>query len=314
MQEIRQPVPPEQSIPVHERCTCPLPTSLYAPRSPGSAWTRDFVPATQQLCQTLHLALASMLNSTTSCSVLLLHVVQCEHISLPPTAALVSQRLYCHASATFLAQILQQVRRTLRTNDQILVGENGTGAAMLFPDVDQEGVARILQRVAQSIKLLRAETVVPPLRYETEIVFGQGSYPRPAASLEELLHQLGQIKERITFRPAVVPLPGCQPEPPAGSAQSEIKEPPVPEANVRGVPIMQIPSRLPARLKRLIPHALALELRCAPVGRDHNRLIVAMANPTDTRALHHLREVTGMRISPVSCEIAALETLLASGW
>ena len=70
----------------------------------------------------------------------------------------------------------------------------------------------------------------------------------------------------------------------------------------------------PTRLKLLIPYALAMELRCAPVGRDHNRLTVAMANPTDMRAIYHLREATGMTIFPVSCEASALETLLASGW
>src|SRR5258707_1340275 len=85
-------------------------------------------------------------------------------------------------------------------------------------------------------------------------------------------------------------------------------------AHLQGVPFMQIPSRLPTRLKQLVPHALALELRCVPVGRDHNRLTVAMADPEDAWAISHLREATGMIIFPVCCEPSALETLLASKW
>ncbi|HJT56759.1 MAG TPA: hypothetical protein VJ761_09705, partial [Ktedonobacteraceae bacterium] len=87
-----------------------------------------------------------------------------------------------------------------------------------------------------------------------------------------------------------------------------------PHARANGTPFMQLPSRLPQRLKQLIPYELALEIRCAPVGRDHNRLTVAMAHPSNIHAIQRLREVTGMTIFPVSCEAGALETLLTNGW
>jgi hypothetical protein len=77
---------------------------------------------------------------------------------------------------------------------------------------------------------------------------------------------------------------------------------------------MQLPTCLSASLQQLIPYPLALELRCAPVGREHNRLTVAMANPGDLQALDHLQAATDMIIFPVSCEREALEILLASGW
>jgi hypothetical protein len=77
---------------------------------------------------------------------------------------------------------------------------------------------------------------------------------------------------------------------------------------------MQLPAQLPARLKQLIPYSLALEIRCAPVGRDHNRLTVAMADPTNTESIRQLCEATGLSIFPVSCDVPALDTLLANGW
>ena len=86
------------------------------------------------------------------------------------------------------------------------------------------------------------------------------------------------------------------------------------QARNSGIPFMQLPVELPARLKSLIPYPLALEIRCAPVGRDHNRLTVAMADPTNRNAVRHLKEITGMIIFPVSCEPAVLDALLANGW
>ena len=235
---------------------------------------------------------------------------------MPPGSSIVHKRLSCHASMDLLEQVLHTVRRALRATDQILVDTQGTGAALFFPQVDRQGISCIAGRVSYSINLLQAETVIPPLQYETEIVLGFSSYPDSATSLETLLCQAGLVQEKIVFRPAVFSQPGSlrsgRAESPA--RKNNVKPTRLQAARANGIPFMQIPSRLPTRLKQLIPYALALELRCAPVGRDHNRLTVAMAHPEDPRAVHQLREVTGMTIFPVSCEISALDTLLASGW
>jgi hypothetical protein len=80
------------------------------------------------------------------------------------------------------------------------------------------------------------------------------------------------------------------------------------------VPFLDLPRELPLRLKQLLSYEVAVELRCAPVGRDQNRLTVAMADPHDTVAVQRLSEVTGMRIFPVACEIEDLDVLLANKW
>ncbi len=77
---------------------------------------------------------------------------------------------------------------------------------------------------------------------------------------------------------------------------------------------LQLPTHLPKRLKQLIPYQLALEIRCAPVGRDHDRLTMAMADPTDTNALRQLEEATGLSIFAVSCDLEVLDALLARKW
>lgn len=313
------PVPTEQPPQAQELCSCPALNSLWWDQDLASeeqGQRNEAVPVASTLSITLRAALLSHFPRSTPFSILLFHITRFEHIQMPPASPIVHKRLHCHASAGFLEQVVQNIRRTLRTSDQILVDEQGTGAALLFPQVDQLGISCIAERVSHSINLLQAETVIPPLRHETEIVFGSSSYPNPASSLEELLARADRVQEKIVFRPAVLPEPA---HPRAARVSSAAKNARAKEARqhpsrVHGIPFMQIPSRLPTRLKQLVPYALALDLRCAPVGRDHNRLTVAMANPADARAIRYLSEATGMTIFPVSCEPSALETLLASGW
>ena len=227
------------------------------------------------------------------------------------SAALYKRPRY-HAPASFLGQVLANIRRTIRTSDQILI-HNGTGAAIIFPDDDREGGLNILERVYHSINLLQSETVIPPLKRETDILIGLGSYPKAGSSLESLLYHTGLVARRLRFRPAVTPLvwsiksTGTSEEILHGRLSDADEQALLNQARSSGIPFMQLPVELPARLKQLIPYQLALDIRCAPVGRDHNRLTVAMADPTNRNAVLHLKETTGMIIFPVSCELAALD-------
>lgn len=319
MSKFRYATPIESVLQTQEPCSCsPLGAFTRMEISlsePADVW-EAVIPIAPALNSLLQTALANHFSRLTPFSLLLLYVTQFERLPMPPTAPTIYKWVSCHAPAGFLEQVVHPVRRTLRASDLVLLDEHGSGAALLFPQVDQMGMARILERVSHSINLLQAETVIPPLRQQTEIVLGCGSYPEPASSLDALLAQVGRVRERVVFRPAVLSEPA---HPRTHTARHQVrgrrgggvreKSPCLP-----GIPFMQIPSRLPSRLKQLVPHALALELRCAPVGRDHNRLTVAMADPANTHALGHLREITGMTIFPVSCDPSALETLLASHW
>lgn len=309
-------------MPAAERCSC-LPLCARD-KAPGDVQAEidDFeqvVPATLELHNYLRTALAAFFPRPAPLSLLLLHIAQLEHIHIAPKSAVLHKRQRYHAPATFLEQVLVNIRRTIRASDQVVMHQ-GTGIAIILPDVDYEGVCRIAERIYDRINLLQPETVIPPLKRETDICIGIGSYPRPGESLEELLYYTRFIAHRLTLRPAVItPLHSIlAAHPPteidnrrqdedAGGAGSHA-------ARSDGVPFMQLPTRLPQRLKHLIPYPLACELRCAPVGRDHTRLTVAMAHPTDTKAIQRLREATCMTIFPVACELAALETLLANGW
>ena len=294
----------------------------------------QLLPVPTALNTLLRTRVQSLLPSCTSLSVLLLHVSQLEDIHMTPETEVVRKRRRYHPSVNVVEQIVTNVRRAIRTEDSLYL-DAGKGAAILFPNVDQEGAYTILERVYNNVNLLQAETIVPPLTHETDIVLGIGSYPEQGPSLEHVLASAGHVMYRLTLRPAItshlwdtMPL--------AESTLSlhdtfdaeiqddeHIQSPALalPLANIlpttqepSPVPFLRLPSTLSKRLKSLVSYRVATLFRCVPVGRDHNRLTLAMADPTDTVAISTLHESTGMSIFPVSCDKDALDALLAESW
>jgi hypothetical protein len=296
-----------------------LPTQGQVEEGPDNAQVM-LIPG--ELSDHMHRILKASFPRSTPFSLLLLHVSQREHVLAPPESARPYQHLRLHPPRSFLNQILMNVRRVIRASDPILV-HAGIGAIIIFPGADQQGMYGIAERVYHSINLLQAETVIPPLQRITDILISTGSYPEPARSPEELLYYSGLIVRKLMLRPALstqlrstkslastAPAPSIPPIKDPSQENSSCG----PSQDTHSIPFMQLPTQLPKRLKQLIPHALALELRCVPVGRDHNRLTIAIANPMNTKVLDRLKEITGLAIFAVSCEEEALNTLLADKW
>ena len=308
--------------PASEVCTC-LPLSrlhreVWEKHAENSTQLIEMTPATLELDSCLRAQLENYFPRSTPLSILLLHISQLEHIHINPKSAISHKRHRYHVPASLLDQVLINVRRTIRSSDNILV-HAGASIAIMLPDVDQEGAQSLLERVYHSINLLQPETVIPPLKRETEITLGIGSYPKPGASLEELFYQTGFIASRITLRPAVTTqLHGTRSiglvEVNLYDRNQDKEDDSFVAARNSGIPFMQLPAHLSSRLKHLIPYSLACELRCVPVGRDHSRLTVAMAFPGDTQAIDRLCSKTGMTIIPVACEAQALNGLLEQSW
>lgn len=310
-----------------ERCQCqPLSFVQVIPLQEQEEETDydKITPATPELNTSIRMQLSNFFPRSTALSILLLHVSQLEHIHIAPQSAILHKRLRYHAPTSFLEQVLANMRRTIRESDQILI-HKGVGAAVIFPDVDQQGIFDILERVYRNVSLLQAETVIPPLKRETNIVMGIGSFPEAGPSLEHLLHHVSLTARRFTLRPAITTQlwkltpENSEEEAVASSSQfqgtHDVTQTAPRPANVHSnIPYMQLPAQLPSRLKQLIPYQVANELRCAPVGRDHHCLTVAMVDPTNGAVIHTLRELTGLTIYPVSCDITALNALLANKW
>lgn len=275
----------------------------------------QWVLAPPSLKERLHTALAERFPRSQPLSVLLLHVSQMEQVYLSTASTSLYKRRRYHAPSGLLEQILINVKRVIRVDDEALLHDD-VGAALILPDVDQQGAHLILERVYHSIGLLQAETVVPPLTRETTITLGIGTYPDAGHSLDMLLYRVGLIARRLILRPAITAeLLAMKPIPRKEIVQSwhgsDIQQS---GNDYPSVPFMELPKLLPKRLTHLIPYNLALKLGCAPVGRDHQYLTVAMVNPLNTESVHLLEEVTGLTIFPVSCQEEDLNALLAHAW
>jgi GGDEF domain-containing protein len=308
--------------PATDLCTCPplsrLHKASWEDHAENPEQLAEVTPATLEMNSSLRTLLENYFPRSTPLSILLLHISQLEHIHIAPKSSILHKRHRYHAPASLLEQILINVRRTIRINDHILV-HTGTCIAIILPDVDQEGAQTLLERVYYSINLLQPETVIPPLKRETDITLGIGSYPKPGASIEDLLYHTSCMAYRIILRPAVTTqLHGTRSiglvEVNLYNRNQDEENDSLAAARSNGIPFMQLPTQLPSRLKQLIPYTLARELRCAPVGRNYNCLTVAMVYPTDIQAIDRLRATIGMTIFPVTCEAKALDDLLDHRW
>lgn len=320
-------------------CSCPPVSSLcllpvMEQNSEGQEWDDEehsqVLPTPPGLNAILRTQLQTLLPSVSSLSVLLLHVSQFEHIHITPMTEVVHKRRRYHPSASIVEQVLTNIRRAIRMEDSVYL-DTGKGAAIIFPNVDQEGAYTILERVFNSVNLLQAETITPPLTHETDIVLGIGSYPEQGPSLEHVLASAGCVIHRLTLRPAIHLWDAM----PMGDSTSSFQDtfndiaqddesiqpqhvPSIPVSppfhDATPIPFLRLPPVLSVRLKNLLSYKLAVQFHCVPMGRDHNRLTVAMTDPTDTHAVHRLHEITGMSIFPVACDNDALDMLLAEQW
>ncbi|GAC1645563.1 MAG: hypothetical protein NVS4B12_11740 [Ktedonobacteraceae bacterium] len=297
------------------------------------------LPTPPVLNDILRTRLQTEFASTPSFSIMLMHVSQLEPIHITPETAILHARRRYHPSVSVVEQVMVNIRRAIRTEDLVYL-DTGKGAAIIFPCVDQQGAYTILERVNNSVNLLQAETIIPPLTRETDIVLGVGSYPEQGPSLEQVLAHAGRVFHRLTLRPAITP--HLWDTMPAGesplalhktfghSTQNDLDMQDImlsmssasqsAPSSIGGVfdaavvPFLRLPAVLPTRLKNLVPYTIAEEFRCVPVGRDHNRLTLAMIDPTDAEAISAVQRITGMSIFPVSCDKDALDVLLAVRW
>ncbi|GCE26935.1 hypothetical protein KDA_24190 [Dictyobacter alpinus] len=271
------------------------------------------VPISQDLDRRVSELLNEILPMQKSVSMLLLHLVQRESHQLTSQSVSSYQRKRYHAPTKVLDQVLTNVRRVLRLDDKMFIFD-ASGVAIIFVDVDQVGIQKIAERVFDSICLLQAETIIPPLKRETTIALGIATYPRPAASYEQFAQQAGQAVHHLTLRPAITTqLHGVKPIPTI-SFSPLFRDNQESDPQVARTPFMELPRILPGRLKQLIPYHIACELKCVPVGYEQHCLTVAMQEPTNSHAIARLHMLTGYTIFPVACEESKLHTLLVNSW
>ncbi len=146
----------------------------------------------------------------------------------------------------------------------------------------------------------------------TSIASGYNAYPAPCTSIDTCIE--AAKKEQLHFD-----LPGektMRKTARGHQSQSQNRVEVTEEelstlARKLGIPYLSLlPRETPKRVQQLVNPKLAQELRCYPLGRERNKLTVAMVNPQDGPALDRLRQETGLSIFPVLTNASALQTAL----
>jgi hypothetical protein len=296
-----------------ERCTCHSLSPLHKKIVDAKLETEseEIVPTSSILHTRLSNTLQTLFPRSTPLSIFLLHISQWDRMHSTQQLIL-SRRQHYHVSPDLMEQVIVNVRRVMRADDQIFLQEQA-GAVIVFPNVDQQGAYIILERIYHSVCLLQAETLLPPLTLNTTILMGMSSYPEPASSLEQLLYFTSLAARCFTLRPAITTQLWHTSSSPIQEIAAQ-EEPSQYAKGQTGFPFMNLPATISPRLQQLLPHSLATELRCVPVGRNHHCLTVAMAEPTNHEYIQRLHSATGLTIFPVSCDLEELSTLLTKSW
>lgn len=202
------------------------------------------------------------------------------------------------------AYLLSILRPMVRKTDCVFLQENTL--YFVLRGSNQQGGSIVETRLWEALLWRVHNMTEKEFLRPISLTIGHSGYQESNASIEESIEAANVTSLRYnwqgekTSRKAPRHLPAL---PHPTEDESELPE----LARKLGIPYLSLlPLKLPAGLQRLVNPSLAQELRCFPIGREHNMLTVAMQNPQDNEALNRLHEVTGLLIFPV---LAHPETL-----
>lgn len=195
---------------------------------------------------------------------------------------------------------LDNLRSLVRRTDVVLLMKHSFYFLLL--EADEHGGALVRERLWESL-LWRVhnasdDDVLRPHSME----IGCGAYPSPHKHALKCIAAARDPELSFSFSPAEAATQQNEHsnELPCYDELSELVAPLPVLARRAGIPYLSLlPRTLPTRLRQLINPQLALELQCFPLGRERNTLTVAIANPSDRRALDRLHQETGLHIFPV---------------
>jgi MshEN domain len=211
-------------------------------------------------------------------------------------------------ATTTTHSFLQDLRPLVRKTDQVLL--LGHTLSFLLPGATLQGGHIVQSRLWEALLWRVHQLSERALLRPCAMTIGHSAYPLPQTSLQELLAAADEARFRFEAPPEKAPRK--QPTPAHDQQGQEESDEALPVlARKLGIPYLTLlPSTFPQRLQRLVNPTLAQELQCFPLGRQRNRLTVAMLNPADHSALERLKRETGLHIFPVLAPPHALQIAL----
>jgi hypothetical protein len=221
------------------------------------------------------------------------------------------QQVTSHRSLVATASMdsfYQDLRPLVRKTDQVLL--LGHSLYFLLPGATLQGGHIVQSRLWEAL-LWRVHQLSERALPRPQIMsIGHSSYPLPHTSLPAFLAAADQVQFRFEVHSEKAPRNHATAAHSQQRPEQSDEELPV-LARKLGIPYLTLlPSTFPQRLQRLVNPKLAQELQCYPLGRERNKLTVAMLNPEDQFALARLERETGLHIFPVLAHPHALQVAL----
>lgn len=141
------------------------------------------------------------------------------------------------------------------------------------------------------------------------MAIGHSAYPLPDNDVYQCLATASEASIHFDLHPEKATRKGTTIATPMPLAEHDNELPAV--ARKLGIPYLSLlPRKSSSRLLQLISPQLAQELCCYPLGRTHNTLTVAIADPQNSQALERLQHETGLQIFPVMAPPQEIQTVL----
>jgi hypothetical protein len=139
------------------------------------------------------------------------------------------------------------------------------------------------------------------------MAIGHSAYPLPNNDVYQCIAAASEANIHFDLQPEKATRKGTLLPTPAKNNENELPA----LARKLGIPYLSLlPRRLPSQLLQLVSPQLAQELHCYPLGRTHDTLTVAIADPQNSQALERLQRETGLQIFPVMAPHKEIQTVL----
>ena len=145
------------------------------------------------------------------------------------------------------------------------------------------------------------------------MTIGHSAYPMPYTNIDEFIEATRNVSMYFDRLPEKAPRKAVvrQSYQPSIHSENPVDEELPVLARKLGIPYLSLlPKKLPRCVQQLVDPKLAQELHCFPLGRERNKLTVAMLNPEDVAVLDRLHRETGLLIFPVLTHPRALQSAL----
>ncbi len=204
--------------------------------------------------------------------------------------------------------LLNDLRILVRKTDSVLL--LGHNIYFLLPDADKQGGQIVQNRLWEALLWRVHNSSERDIMRPQSMAIGHSSYPMQDKTIRDFITASDEATYRFDTQPEKATRKHAEVLQ-VQHANDEIDQELPVLARKLGIPYLTLlPRKLPQGLQHLVNPKLAHELRCYPLGRERNKLTVAILNPVDHSALDRLKQETGLHIFPVLTHPQALQVAL----